>query len=340
MSNHRSSHSLLTTIAGLFAVVFASSSGAAVTGVETGVAPLAPATAAFEAACNSAHTHTASTPCGNAATTAKSTSSPTYTYQTFDYPGAAQTIIWGINDFNEFTGQYTFGSGTAHAMVYRHGRFEALDPGVLGNYFSAAGGPNDLGTTYGAYADDASGLQHGFVIQGTHFATVDFPGHLNSNVDQINVYGTIAGVYWDADGAFHGVLRQGHDYDTPVNVAGARETYPLGINDNGEIVGYSDTNPNLTHGFYRSANGQFTTIDVPNALATVTFEINDAGQITGYYVDASGNVHGFVETRGQFRNLDVPGAASTVATAINNLGVVAGEYFDSAGLRHGFVATP
>lgn len=340
MSNHRLSHGRLTTVASLFALVFAGSSGAAI--ADAGTA--SPAAVALETACSSAYAHTltatATNPCRKGTPIANSASGPsTYTYQTFDYPGASQTTLWGINDFGELGGQYTIGSGTAHAMVYRHDHFEPLDPDVLGNYFSAAGGPSDFGTTYGGYAD-ASGLQHGFVIQGGHFATVDFPGHLNSNVDQVNLFGAIAGVYWDADGAFHGVLRQGHGYDTPIDVTGARETYPLGMNDNGEIVGYSDTDPNVTHGFYRSAKGQFSTIDVPNAAATVVFEINDGGQVAGYYVDASGNVHGFVETRGQFHNIDVPGAASTLATAINNLGMVAGEYFDNAGMRHGFVATP
>lgn len=342
MSNHPFSHDRLMTAVGFFALAFAGFSSVAFASPKAGTPPLISG-ASPQTTCNDRHADTPAgapaTPCGKAASAANFASNVTYTYQTFDYPNASETILWGINDFNELTGQYILGGDTPHAMVYRHGRFEPLAPGKLGNYFSAAGGPNDLGTTYGAYAD-ASGLQHGFLIQGGHFATVDFPGHLNSNIDQVNLIGSMAGVFWDADGALHGILRQGRNHDTPIDVAGARETYPLGINDKDEVVGYWDTDPNQTHGFYRSADGQIATIDVPSAYASAVFEINDEDQIVGYYVDTAGGIHGFTQARGQFHDLDVPGAAATIATAINNLGVIAGEYFDDAGGRHGFVATP
>ena len=143
-----------------------------------------------------------------------------------------------------------------------------------------------------------------------------------------------------SDGIYHGVLRRGFGWDTPIDVPGARDTYPLGINDSGEIVGYWDVDPAATHGFYRSANGKVSNIDVPGAAATVAFGITDHGQIAGYYTEPSGAIHGFVESQGKFQTLDLPGAAATIVTAINNFGVVAGEYFDSNGKRHGFVATP
>ncbi|WP_430390670.1 hypothetical protein [Dyella sp. 20L07] len=308
MSNHRATYGRLTRAAGALAVTFASLTGIVM--AEPGVP-------------------------------ASNNSSATYSYQTLDYPGSSQTIFWGINDFGELAGQFAMNGGTAHAMVYRRGRFELLDPAALGTYFSAAGGPNDLGATYGGYAD-ASGTQHGFVLRGNHFETVDFPGHLNSNVDGYNEFGTILGVYWDTDGAFHGILRRGHGWDTPFDVAGAAETYPLGINDLGQSVGYWDTNPAspAPHGFYRDENGKITMLDVPNTPNTVAFAINDVGQIAGYYWDTAGTIHAFVETQGKFQTLDMPGASDTLATTINNFGVVSGEYFDATGQRHGFIATP
>jgi hypothetical protein len=166
----------------------------------------------------------------------------------------------------------------------------------------------------------------------------------------MNLFGAIAGVYWDADGIYHGVLRRGKGFDTPINVAGARDTYPLGINDNGEIVGYWDGNSVQRHGFYRSMSAQLSTIDVPGALSTVTLEINNRGQIAGNYEDASGLIHGFVDTQGKFVNVDVPGAGGDGCyrdqqfrsgrwrSTISGCGV--GEYFDTAGNQHGFVATP
>src|SRR5690349_4566602 len=77
-----------------------------------------------------------------------------YTYQTLDYPGASGTILWGLDDFGNLAGQYNASGHPGHAMAYRHGRFESLDPGGLfGDRFSAAGGPNDFGTLFGGYTD-------------------------------------------------------------------------------------------------------------------------------------------------------------------------------------------
>lgn len=306
MSNHRATKQRTTRAATGLALIFAGMFGTAVAGGATA-----------------------------------SAGQPAYRYQTLDYPGSSQTIFWGINDFGELSGQYAINGGTAHAMVYRHGRFRPLDPRALGTYFSAAGGPSDWGVTYGAYADVA-GVQHGFVLRGHHLETEDFPGHVNSNVDGINKFGTILGVYWDADKVFHGVLRVGRDSDTPIDVPGAVDTYPLGLNDSGESVGYWDINSAAPapHGFYRDVRGKITTLDVPGALSTVAFAINDVGQIAGYYWDAKGVIHSFIETNGQFQTLDMPGAKSTFITTINNFGAVSGDYRDAAGQRHGFVATP
>ena len=261
----------------------------------------------------------------------------TVTYRTMDFPGGSSTIIWGLNDRDELAGQYAVGGGTSHAMTYRHGKFEALAPARLGNAFSAAGGPGDDGTSWGGFAD-ATGVQHGFVLRNGRFETVDFRGHLNSNIDAVDDCGRLLGVYWDADGAFHGMLSQ-HGNETPFDVDGARDTYPLGMNGAGDSVGYWDADGATTHGYLRQANGRVTTIDVPAAVATVAFAINDRGQVAGYYADAAGGLHGFVKTGQHVQQLDVPTGVATIVTTINNHGSVAGEYFDAAGVRHGFVAT-
>jgi hypothetical protein len=337
MSNHLLSYSGLTTLSGILALVFAGSSTAAGFGVGA-----AASSASVQTACIRANARTTATlpekSCNGTPSAASGSRQSTYNYRALDYPGASQTIFYGLNDFNELAGQYSIAGGTAHAMTYRYGRFEPLDPDKLGDHFSAAGGPTDVDTTFGAYAD-ASGVQHGFVIQRRQFGTVDFPGHLNSNVDGVNLFGTILGVYWDADGIFHGVLRYDGN-DTPFDVPGAVDTYPLGINDEGESVGFWDTNPLLANGFYRSASGQISTVNVPDASVTAAFAINDKGQIAGYYRSTSGALHGFVKTGLKFQDVDMPGAAGTIVTAINNSGGVAGYYLDTARNIHGFFATP
>jgi len=267
-----------------------------------------------------------------------------YTYRTLDYPGASDTILWGINDFGVMTGQYNLSGQQPHAMLYHNGHFETSNPGGLlnDNNYSAAGGPNNAGVIFVEYADgDASAPQHGLVMQWGQVKKVDFPGHINSNVDGVSLSGAITGVYWDANQFKHGVLRQ-HGHDISLDVAGARETWPLGNNGSGEIVGFWDTSSSVVHGFYRSLSGQVSSFDEPNAGAggTYAFSINEEGQIVGYYYDTAGSTHGYLKVRGEFQNLDVPGALATIATNINDFGVVVGEYYDATGHTHGFVATP
>jgi probable HAF family extracellular repeat protein len=84
------------------------------------------------------------------------------------------------------------------------------------------------------------------------------------------------------------------------------ETFPFGINDVGEIVGfYQDASGQ--HGFLYAA-GVFTSLDVPGAAtgSTQAFGVNNRGQIVGIYRDQTpqsaggprdrGSTHGFVAT--------------------------------------------
>jgi uncharacterized membrane protein len=76
-------------------------------------------------------------------------------------------------------------------------------------------------------------------------------------------------------------------------------------------------------------------------LSTLTAAINDAGTVVGDYVDASGDLHGFSDTRGAFTPVEDPaGTAGTNVAGINNLGVIVGFYVDSSGNLHGFELAP
>jgi hypothetical protein len=87
----------------------------------------------------------------------------------------------------------------------------------------------------------------------------------------------------------------------------------LGINDQREIVGFSDD------GGFLLSKGVFTPIDVPDSTGTAAFGINKYGDIVGSYTDANTRQgRGFVRSKGTFTPIDVPesfGAVSTAATA-------------------------
>src|SRR5438128_2286669 len=95
-----------------------------------------------------------------------------------------------------------------------------------------------------------------------------------------------------------------------LDVPGARDTTPRGINPAGAITGfYEDIIGG--HGFLRAPNGALTTFDVPAAVRTSPRSINPLGAVTGLYYDASFVKHSFLRAAdGNFTTFDAPGAST------------------------------
>lgn len=99
---------------------------------------------------------------------------------------------------------------------------------------------------------------------------------------------------------------------TTLDVPDAKNTFGMGNNASGDIVGYYADATVPFHGFVFRA-GKFTTLDFPgeNVAWTQANAINDAGDITGLYSlkapAPTGNVHGFLLTNdGKWSNVDYP----------------------------------
>jgi hypothetical protein len=119
-----------------------------------------------------------------------------------------------------------------------------------------------------------------------------------------------------------------------VNIPGSFGTYPLKINDSGQIVGvYFDSSGN-EHGFLMSMGG-YTSIDFPGAIATEARAINSktAPTIAGDYVDAAGILHAFTLTAGVFQRVDIPFATNAAITGINARNQIVGTWDEGPGSR-------
>jgi probable HAF family extracellular repeat protein len=121
---------------------------------------------------------------------------------------------------------------------------------------------------------------------------------------------------------------------TTIDIGGLfTNTYPEGINDNGQIAG-TYVSVSGQQGFFYT-DGSFTVFDVAgaNPSSTEAHGINASGQIVGHYSDSSG-IHGFLYTDGSFTTIDVPGASpgTTQAWGINDRGQIVGSFGD-----HGFL---
>jgi len=115
-------------------------------------------------------------------------------------------------------------------------------------------------------------------------------------------------------------------------------SYPAttGINDNGDVVGYTyDQNFNA-HGFLADQKG-IHPIDIPGVSYVQPMGINASGVIVGFYLDQDYNSHSFIMNNKGVSEWTLPGATSPPsALCINNQGAIGGAY--SVGTNtYGFV---
>lgn len=155
----------------------------------------------------------------------------------------------------------------------------------------------------------------------------------------VNDRGAITGAYVREDGE-SGFVRDEAGTITTFDVAGARGTEAVKINDRGQVVGrYSLDAPfvddsSRVHGYLRNGD-TVTRIDHPGATDTLPTGINDRGDVVGYYVDDRGGTHGFVWRDGRFSPLKGPNAAAVTPVDINDRGDVVGLSRDRAGTMQG-----
>lgn len=134
---------------------------------------------------------------------------------------------------------------------------------------------------------------------------------------------------------------------TNFDAAGAGQTSPqgtfgIGIDTNGDTVGYFIDSGNALHGFIRSSAGTVTSVDAPGAgagnyLGTKVFAIDSSGEAVGSYWDAQDVEHSFIRSSsGTVTVFDPPGASTSGAGVISSSGTVAGGYIDGNG-AHGFL---
>jgi uncharacterized membrane protein len=168
------------------------------------------------------------------------------------------------------------------------GRFTTIANTDAGFYGTRPQGINDAGQVAGTYVD-ANDRQHGFVLDGGAFTTVDAPDAPgNTQVLDIDDGGRLIGV---SGLVSYGYLADGRGRPLEIDAPGvASDTFAAGINNRGEIAGYSDEGASRSyHGFLRDRRGRFRRIDVPGAKGTLASRINDRGQIVGQYSETNDN---------------------------------------------------
>lgn len=297
---------------------------------------------------------------------------------------AASARTWAWNSLERLLGHATLHGGKPHVFAQLGGSgaytittIDEPSAGTGATEGTIIFGVNASGGMTGAYADRA-GVAHGFVDVNGTFTSFDalnetglspkfgwFQGTTGISIDSA---GDVAGAYVDGNNASHGFVRSAAGtittFDDPnaPTANSSRGTFPLNMNDSGQIVGFYTTGNYNTTSLYRGflysvSSKTFTAIDEPNAgtgninsyqkQGTVPMAINASGTVTGYYMDSNGARHAFIYSAGNYTSFDVSGAVTntqkggglsgTVAMSIDTAGDVVGSYTDSSFVRHGYI---
>jgi probable HAF family extracellular repeat protein len=114
---------------------------------------------------------------------------------------------------------------------------------------------------------------------------------------------------------------------TRLPTAQGANSVALGINNKGEVVGYSFLGEDYHAFLYSPSDQSLTDVGSLGGKINAACAINDAGQLIGYGQDGSGNLLAFIFSRNQpitsLGTLD--GAAASEAFGINNNGAVVGD---------------
>ena len=274
-----------------------------------------------------------------------------YTFTNFDGPPdfTQGTTVNGINNLGQAVGFTTAANGAFNNFI-RNTDASFTNITFADSAEAMANGVNSNGQVVGGLGQFAF-----FLTNGGNTVT-DLPSVTSTTTSEvafgINDRGAIVGQYSDSStGTSPGFVYAKGAFTTLNPVANDSQVFAQGINNNGLVVGFYNTDGVHDHGFlYDTATQKYTLLADPTVSANLLFTqflgINDNGNAVGYYQNTDGSQHGFLYNiaAGTYSYLDDPNAARTgfsitQITGINNSNEIAGFYVDAnSGLQRGFVA--
>jgi uncharacterized membrane protein len=221
---------------------------------------------------------------------------------TLDDPKGIKTAANGIkpNGAIVVVGAYTNNS-THQSMGFLYNAKTKKFKDITGPAHATSSGAieiNDEGWIVGQYAD-SSNKQHGFLLQGKKYTTLDVPTAIASGAYGINNKGKIVLTWVNSSGAYEGALTTnfGKTYTT-INVpdTGPQGSFAECINNEGDIVFLWFDSSRLVHGAL-SHDGTYYKFSYPKVYESNAYCINDKNAIVGtYQTTYGGNWSGYVAT--------------------------------------------
>jgi probable HAF family extracellular repeat protein len=242
-----------------------------------------------------------------------------------------------------------------HAFFRSNTSGTMTDLGALGGgEFSVANDINDSNQVVGQ-SEIASLIDRGFIwTQATGMqqiqATAPFASNGSGVAFGINNAGQVVGAADTSGGSTHGFLLSGGTMTDLGVLPGGRISVAYEVNDNSEVVGFSQlalisVPPN--HAFYWSqATGMFDMGTLDSTTHSIAYDINNSGQAVGWSEVAAGTNHAFIWTQAtgmtDLNGLLAPGSNWTLqeARSINERGQIVGFGINPDGATHAFLLTP
>ena len=111
---------------------------------------------------------------------------------------------------------------------------------------------------------------------------------------------------------------------TDLGTLGGTQSFAYGINNSGQVVGYSDTSSGNQHAFLYSG-GVMQDLGTLGGTSSGANGINNSGQVVGGSFPSSGHGHAFLYSGGVMQDLGtLSGRAGSGANGINTSGQVVG----------------
>lgn len=167
----------------------------------------------------------------------------------------------------------------------------------------------------------------------------DLPGRTDSGPNAINASGAVAGVNVK-NGSYQAMLYMSSWND--LGTLGGAESFATGLNDSGQVVGYSQTSAGATNSFLWTpgasggvqGNPQMQNLGTLGGAVSEAYAINNSGQITGYSDIPTGQTsrqHAFLYSGGAMTDVGqgLSVLVNSYGYSINSSGHIAGTAYDS-----------
>lgn len=239
------------------------------------------------------------------------------------------TTAYKINNKGQIVGYSTKANLDNHAFLYSQGTM--TDLGTLGGNNSYATDINEKGQVVGV-SSTATNTTHAFLYSDGIMTDLGTLGGSKSKAYGINDHGQVVGYAYDTNELWHAFLYSGGNMTDLGTLPGGMVSEARDINNNGQVVGFSNyTSNQFTHAFLYS-NGIMTDLGTLGSGVSAAYTINDNGQVVGYSGHSTGFSHAFRYSGGTMDDLGVLNSfySSSSELGINKSGQVVGDVWGGA----------